>query len=191
MSAVVAMKSKAVARTASELVPLIKQAIADAEKSWQEVADLFVEAREAFETYTEFLSWAHRHFHKSDAQIARYLSAGRHLRINSPARELGSLNAALRDAGQNKPTSGAVRREWQPDVDALAQRALREQERIARQHADELTRKQEREAQRDLSLRIIDIGYKVLAKELHPDKGGSRDMMARLNRARDHLKAMA
>jgi hypothetical protein len=26
---------------------------------------------------------------------------------------------------------------------------------------------------------MIDIGYKILSKELHPDKGGSRDAMMR------------
>jgi hypothetical protein len=31
-----------------------------------------------------------------------------------------------------------------------------------------------------LGLRLIDIGWKVLARELHPDKGGSREAMTRL-----------
>lgn len=42
-----------------------------------------------------------------------------------------------------------------------------------------------------LGLRLIDIGYKTLAKELHPDMGGSQDAMARLNRVRERLKAGA
>jgi hypothetical protein len=46
-------------------------------------------------------------------------------------------------------------------------------------------------AQRELSRRIVDAGYRALAKELHPDKGGSQEAMARLNRARDHLKEFA
>lgn len=50
---------------------------------------------------------------------------------------------------------------------------------------------QEREAQRTLALRLIDIGYKVLAKELHPDAGGSKDAMARLHIVRDRLKSHA
>ena len=55
----------------------------------------------------------------------------------------------------------------------------------------DLTRKQERDAEQKLALRLIDIGYKVLAQTLHPDKGGSRDAMARLNRVRDRLKECA
>lgn len=41
---------------------------------------------------------------------------------------------------------------------------------------------------RVLALRVIDVGYKAVAHEVHPDKGGSVDEMARLNAVRDHLK---
>jgi hypothetical protein len=52
-----------------------------------------------------------------------------------------------------------------------------------------LTWMQEHEAQRNVARRLIDIGYKELAPQLHPDKaGGSHDAMARLNRVRDKLK---
>jgi hypothetical protein len=50
---------------------------------------------------------------------------------------------------------------------------------------------QERQERRELAHRIIDIGYKALAKEMHPDKGGSHEAMARLNRARTHLKTFS
>src|SRR5678809_1540495 len=53
---------------------------------------------------------------------------------------------------------------------------------------DELKKADEREAQRELAGRLIDIGYKVLAHKLHPDKGGSREAMVRLNAVRDRLK---
>ena len=42
-----------------------------------------------------------------------------------------------------------------------------------------------------MGLRIIDAGYKVLAKEIHPDRGGSVQAMMRLNRARDLAKKRA
>jgi hypothetical protein len=48
---------------------------------------------------------------------------------------------------------------------------------------------EEHEAQHNLGRRLVDIGFKELASELHPDKvGGSHDAMARLNRVRDQLK---
>jgi|SRR6516225_9524127 hypothetical protein len=44
---------------------------------------------------------------------------------------------------------------------------------------------------RELAGELIDIGYRALATRLHPDRGGSKDAMARLNRVRDELKEIA
>lgn len=63
--------------------------------------------------------------------------------------------------------------------------------RIERLMREARLRPAERKAQRDLALRVIDVGYKALARELHPDAGGSPDAMARLNVVRDHLKRYA
>ena len=72
-------------------------------------------------------------------------------------------------------------------VDDIAERARNEARRLAAE--DALTHRQEREAEAKLGLRLIDIGYRVLAKELHPDKGGSREAMHRLGRVRDRLRS--
>jgi hypothetical protein len=52
-------------------------------------------------------------------------------------------------------------------------------------------RSRERRAQRELGIKIANTGFRELAKKLHPDVGGSHEAMARLTRARDHLKTMA
>jgi hypothetical protein len=44
---------------------------------------------------------------------------------------------------------------------------------------------------RDIALKLIDLGYRAMATRLHPDQGGSRDAMARLNTVRDELKEIA
>jgi hypothetical protein len=46
----------------------------------------------------------------------------------------------------------------------------------------------EQERERELALEVIDAGFKTLAKNHHPDKGGSTETMIRLSRARDQLK---
>ena len=46
----------------------------------------------------------------------------------------------------------------------------------------------ERNLERDLALRLIRIGYSVLSKELHPDKGGSRNAQQRLNKVVKSLR---
>jgi hypothetical protein len=63
-------------------------------------------------------------------------------------------------------------------------------ERTKRLELEALSKRQEREAERKLALRLIEIGYKILSVELHPDKkGGSHDAMRRLNAVRVRLKA--
>ena len=53
--------------------------------------------------------------------------------------------------------------------------------------AAEAERQSELLAEHELALRLIEVGYKVLAKELRPDEG--RDaVMARLNRVRKRLQ---
>lgn len=44
---------------------------------------------------------------------------------------------------------------------------------------------------RDLAEELVDIGYRALATRLHPDRGGTKDAMSRLNRVRDELKQIA
>jgi hypothetical protein len=44
---------------------------------------------------------------------------------------------------------------------------------------------------RELAAELIDAGYRALATRLHPDRGGTKIAMTRLNRVRDELKATA
>jgi hypothetical protein len=53
------------------------------------------------------------------------------------------------------------------------------------------SREEEINLHRELALKLIDLGYRALATKLHPDQGGSRDAMARLNVVRDQLKLIA
>ena len=96
-----------------------------------------------------------------------------------------------RHHGRNRPTSGHVRRDYQPDIDRIAARAREAAEAEARRSNERVSRAQERKAQMKLLLKLIDIGYKVLAKELHPDKGGSTDAMTRLQTVRTSAVAWA
>ena len=52
-------------------------------------------------------------------------------------------------------------------------------------------KKKENKVIRELAIQLIDIGYKVLATKLHPDKGGSSEAMHRLNEIRRGLKKCA
>jgi hypothetical protein len=53
------------------------------------------------------------------------------------------------------------------------------------------TRDDEIRLHRELAEELIDIGYRALATRLHPDRGGSKDAMVRLNLVRGELKSIA
>lgn len=61
---------------------------------------------------------------------------------------------------------------------------------VARMREEAEEKEKERKLQCQLGLQLIDIGYKVLATRLHPDKGGSQEVMVRLIQVRDLLKAV-
>ena len=73
-----------------------------------------------------------------------------------------------------------------PDIKARIEAARRQMENFVKH---ERSQAEEREAERKLALRLIDIGYKILSKEMHPDKlSGSHEGMRRLNAVRARLK---
>jgi len=45
-------------------------------------------------------------------------------------------------------------------------------------------REEEVRLHRELAIELVNLGYKAMAMRLHPDRGGSKDAMARLNRVR-------
>lgn len=190
-------KTQQVARPLHMLVPLIKKDIEDGREAseragmpyYRAAGEKLAEAKPQFSSASDFYSWANRHFGVRETQVQLYLSLSKKTENALAAAPFTSLDDfKRRHLGRDRPSSGRVARDWQPDVDAAAARAKADAERI---RDAELTRQQERAAEQTLALRLIEIGYKVLAKELHPDKGGSRDAMARLNRVRDRLKQHA
>jgi hypothetical protein len=74
----------------------------------------------------------------------------------------------------------------QPEWHAPVQQVITQNIDLLRQRQQD--KEKERRLMKVLALQLIDIGYKVLATKLHPDKGGSREAMQRLNRVRDLLK---
>ncbi len=189
-----------VARPLNVLVPLIKDDLnqgREAEKQagipyYTAAGGKLAEAKQQVSA-SELYSWAHRHFKIRESQVQLYIRLWEHTgKARAIARAPTSLDDFKRSLGHSRPTSGRVNREWGADVDNLAEKARASMERVERLHQDNMTRQQEREAERALALKLIDIGYKVLAKELHPDKmGGNRAAFQRLAIVRDRLRTHA
>jgi hypothetical protein len=181
-----------VARPLNVLVPLIKEDFLKAKEAadrashpyFQMAAEKMCEAR-AQMTYSEFTSWAHRHFGIKTAQADKYLRLGKYTG-NYPSARVDSISDFQRRIGESPRGAERGGASWHDPVKQILGRVD-----VNTLRDTELKRADERDASRKLALQLIDIGYKALATKLHPDKGGSRDAMSRLNTVRDRLKAHA
>jgi hypothetical protein len=186
-----------VARPLKVLVPLIKDDLAKGKEAAEQAGMPYYRAagEKMLEAKSQvsggFEEWVRRNFGISASHARTYMALARTTveGKNGAAAPFENLeDFRRRHLGHNRPSEGRVHREWRADVDDIAERARRDMDRF---REESLTRQQEREAEQKLAIRLIDIGYKVMAKELHPDKGGSRDAMQRLTRVRDRLKSHA
>jgi hypothetical protein len=162
-----------------------------AEPFYRKAAPLLVEAKEGhFQGDTAgFYDWAQKKFGKTRKTIMTWTAFG----IDNGSKSFKHISEFSRTPkakgglGLESEAIPIVRREWAAPAAEIAERARREAFRLAQE--DSLSRAQEREAERKLASRLVDIGYKVLAKELHPDKmHGDKEAMQRLVRVRDKLK---
>jgi hypothetical protein len=194
-------KNTQVARSLAVLIPLIKNDLKNAKEAAQAASvpyyraagEKMIEAKAQLK-HGEFSSWIKRHFKITAKHASLYIQYAIATRTNqklAPAPTFESLDDFRRRHLGHERIPGSQRDTWRSDVSDLAAKARTSQQRIENLNEDRITRQQEREAERALALKLIDIGYKVLAKELHPDKGGSRGAMQRLVVVRDRLKAHA
>lgn len=191
MSKALAASETQIARPLNVLIPLIQQdlqsgrdAAASAALPWYRAAgEKLLEAQSQL-AHGEFQDWITRHCHVKYAQARHYmLLAKSKSSLQSTFASLSDFIRQTSDPNYNKPHT--VRPPaWHEPVKEIVGRVDTETLNLKR---DELKRAEERDAQRALARQLIDIGYKVLARTLHPDKGGSREAMARLNAVRARL----
>lgn len=196
MASALATTETRIARPLKVLVPLIqediKQGRAAAERAgmpyYRAAGEKMLEAKAQLK-HGEFEPWIKRHFDISSRHARNYMSLAEHTagNENGSAIPFSSLGDFLRKTGPdpNYNTFASKKPSWQEPVREIVNRVDTETLNLKR---EELRRADERDAERKLALQLIDIGYKVLARELHPDKGGSREAMSRLNAVRDRLK---
>lgn len=188
---------KAIARPLRILVPLIKEDLRhgdDAAKSasmpyYCAAGEKMIEAKSQL-AHGEFQPWIKRNFRIGFAQANLYMSYARATggkQSSLPGNFSSMDDFKRRHLGYKGVIPGSQRdKDWHEPVKKIMGRVDLEALRDT-----ELKRAEERDAERKLALQLIDIGYKTLATKLHPDKGGSRDAMRRLNTVRDRLKAHA
>lgn len=201
-TAVARKEEQRVARPLKVLVPLIQEDLRLGKEAanaaglpyFRAAGEKMLEAKENFTAKEiaagDFNAWIARNFGLKKLQARYYMSfAEASARKAVSAITASSLSDFLRESGEvpsNYNTFASRKPAWQPEVKQIINRVDTETLNLKRA---ELDRQEELDAQRALALNLIDIGFKVLAKELHPDKkDGSKAAMTRLNAVRTALR---
>lgn len=186
--AVPARKSQAIARPLKVLIPLIQSEIQQGNTAGREhyiqAGKLLIEAKGQV-SYGNWGAWLSKNFVLSQRTASDYMGWARaHDQIGRPS---ANLPTSLHDFTGGRERRREERQSTQHQQFRRILRDLPRDEFVQERQA----RDQEVQLHRDLADELIDIGYRALATKLHPDRGGSKDAMARLNRVRDELKAIA
>lgn len=196
MSSVAMHEENPVARPLSVLISLIQKDLEQASEAakrasmpyYKAAGDKMLEAKASGQlSHGEFKPWIERNFKLSYSRAYQYMKFAKDDKSSEP-QNFSSMNDYHKQIGSSDYRSITTKRSWHEDVRDNIERARIEAQRIKNEN---LSRQQERDEERKLALKLIDIGFKVLAKELHPDKGGTRGAMSRLSRVRDRLKSHA
>lgn len=179
----------AIARPLKVLIPLIKQDLESGDRAgmqhYADAGDKLVEAKTQV-AHGYWGTWLSKNFTLSRDTAQRYMRLARlraedaekpHGVRHMPAsvREVYGTTTRERRTREAERAYKDVLRELEPDLYAQEQQ----------------TRADEVRLHREMALELIDIGFKALATRLHPDRGGSKEAMARLNRVRTELKGVA
>lgn len=181
MRNVVAVRSNTqVARPLKTLVPLIKDELTAGDEAglthYRRAGEMLNEVRDSEQVpYGSWGQWLSKNFRLSSKTAHRYMQLAR--LPASVARDKTSLSDAIGE----KPS----RSTWKPIFEAA------DRVNVTRLADERQSRDNEVKLHRELALKLIDLGYRAMATRLHPDRGGSRDAMGRLNLVRDELKSIA
>ena len=175
-------KQTALARPLKVLAPLIKTEIEAGEDAglghYLAAGEMLLEAK-AQVRHGEWTRWFSKQgFAWGISQANRYMKAASRSVNHAPARSLSHAAGDTRESHEARPAP------WVHPVRAIVERVNTSglaQEARAKAAEEKLLRA--------LGLQLIDIGFKVLAAKLHPDKpDGSSEAMSRLNQVRRILQ---
>ena len=181
--------NRQIARPLKVLIPLIQSEIQMGDSAGAEhycnAGDMLIEAREQV-GYGGWGRWLTKNFDLADRTARRWIRMAENRRDFGRGVSEVKYTSQRHMSGQRDQEREERGSKQQKDF----RRVLRE---VARDTfvQERQSRNDEVKLHRDLADELIDIGYRALATRLHPDRGGSKDAMARLNRVRDELKSMS
>ena len=173
-----------VARPLKVLVPLISDELVAGNNAglqhYCNAGDMLLEAREQL-SGSSWTKWLSNNFALSKMTAWRYMNA-------AGLRAAGTrfdIDTTLEDIVHSHKSRQKNRAKLKPLHDAM------DRVNVDRLANERQSREDEIKLHRDLAIQLIDLGYRAMATRLHPDRGGSRDAMSRLNAVRDELKSVA
>lgn len=182
-------EGRKVARPLKVLIPMIQSELQQGNSAGHEhyrrAGEMLIEAKGQI-GHGGWSRWLTKNFDLSERTARAYMQWARE------HDQIGSRDADLpyRSLREMRGDTERRREDYQSKQQQDFRRVLRD---VARDDfvQERQARDDEVRLHRDLAEELIDIGYRALATRLHPDRGGSKDAMSRLNRVRDELKSIA
>jgi hypothetical protein len=189
-SMAVQSEGRKVARPLKILIPMIQSELQQGNSAGREhyinAGRMLTESKGQV-GYGGWGKWLRKNFDLSHDTAANYMRwAKEHDDFTSGARKVPPSSSMRQMTGNTDRQREDRQSKQQQDFRRILRDVARDdfvQERQARDDEVQL--------HRDLAEELVDIGYRALATRLHPDRGGSKDAMSRLNRVRDELKSIA
>jgi hypothetical protein len=190
MTAIAKRQTQQVGRPLKILIPMIQSELQQGNTAGREhylqAGRMLREAREQL-SHGSWGAWLTRNFDLSTRTAQVYMQWAKHAeQIRSGTAQTKPFNSLSEMRGDTDRAREHRQSKQHQDFRRIMRDMARDdfvQERQARDDEVQLHRK--------LAVELIDAGYHSLAKVLHPDRGGSKDAMSRLNRIRDELKQVA
>lgn len=185
----IVQNARPVARPLKVLVPLIQGELQMGNNAGREhyrrAGEMLIEAKDQL-ARGAWGKWLSKNFelHADTARLyMRWARAHEETRSGGPEMPYGSLR-------QLRGETARAREERQSKQQQAFRRALRD---VARDDfvQEKQARDDEIQLHRKLAEDLVEAGYRALATKLHPDRGGDKEAMTRLNRVRDELKHLA
>jgi hypothetical protein len=184
----IAERKRQISRPLKTLIPLIQSELQQGNSAglehYRRAGEMLIEAKDQI-GHGGWGRWLTKNFDMSSRTAQDYMRWAReHNQTRSGAaqvpyasiREMTGNTERLREqrqSPQNKRLKDVLRDVMQ-DRDAFVQERQRQTEQI--------------EAYREMAEKYANAGYHTMAKLLHPDRGGSKNAMAMLNRIHDDVK---
>jgi hypothetical protein len=188
-SMAVRKEGRSVARPLKILIPMIQSELQHGDSAGREhyriAGDMLIEAKDQVGR-GGWSRWLAKNFDLSQSQARRYMQWARSYAENAHGVRDVPFTSIRQMAGYTDRDREDRQSKQQQDFRRVLRDVARDdfvQERQARDDEVQL--------HRNLAEELVDIGYRALATRLHPDRGGSKDAMSRLNRVRDELKQIA